>query len=203
MPAILFGGSMQSLKLSLCLLFAGMIGLASANASVAAAVLLDEQGVPRCKIEGEHGDYLSADRFAEFVENDPAAAAALDEINALRECGDQDVAYAGIVLAPEEIEAAAVTPFARGVIMTTIGVFIALTECNIGTKRAKESAPWFTGGVVASGTYGAFFAVAFNSLLPAAKVAKKGVVALSAPLVLAYYFAGTGSYSLCYFINKR
>ncbi len=151
-----FGGFMQSLKLSLCLLFAALIGLASVNASVATTVLLDEEGNPRCKIEGEHGDYLSAERFAEFVENDPAAAA-LDEINALRECGDQDVAYAGILLAPQEIQAAAITPTAHRIITAGFMGFHSILQCASGVRHSKEHGSWFSraSDPVA---YGAFWA---------------------------------------------
>ena len=61
----------------------------------AAAVLLDENGLPRCLIDGRrHDEFLLSGRFDGFIETDTEA----DMANVLPVCGRDDALYAGAVL---------------------------------------------------------------------------------------------------------
>ncbi len=73
-----------------------------------AAVLIDENREARCKIAGEHGEFLSSDRFGDFTLANPQTERALDEINALPECDERDALYAGVVLDSEEVAIAGI-----------------------------------------------------------------------------------------------
>ena len=62
-------------------------------------LLFDEEGRPRCRVGQNYGEYLSSEKFKDFVREG-------DFAGDLRECGREDALYAGLVLAPEDIHIA-------------------------------------------------------------------------------------------------
>ncbi len=84
----------------------------SAAPQIAAAILLDENGETRCKVE--NSEFLSSERFDEFVDRHPETERALDELATLRECDQSDELYAGVVLNPQEVAIAGMPSPARG-----------------------------------------------------------------------------------------
>ncbi len=198
----------------------GLLGLTPVNAFVAEhlqsgqlesehapqmAILLDEKGVPRCKVEGEHSEFLSVDRFGEFVENDPGANAILDEINALRECDDGDVAYAGIVLAPEEIQAAAITGFHRGVISAMAMATYSFVSCMSGGLFAKDRQPFLL-SLNRTVHRSAFWSIVHSFIMPPilenAGSLGRTLFIISPGILLAYAGLGVGFSSFCYIVMR-
>ena len=99
----------------------GFLGLVQVNASqIVAAVLLNEDGSPRCKIVQEEHDVFSSERFDDFVETNAQAEDALDELDALRECDSGDELYAEFVLNPQEISIAGVPSPSSGSLLGKI-----------------------------------------------------------------------------------
>ncbi len=70
--------------------------------SAATPILLNQDGTPRCQIQGEGIAFLSSGPGKDFV-------MANGEEN-LRPCNGQDALYAGIVLAPPEVQMAGIIP---------------------------------------------------------------------------------------------
>ncbi len=132
---------MRVVKSFLYLFCAVSIGLAHANGAewlqVGPGVLLNESGEARCKITGEHGEFFSRPAFEDFVEGNPQAESVLNELAALRECDEGDVAYAGIVLNSKDIQIAGVS---RPLLLTATVLqgFISVVQCLAGHYRAEK-----------------------------------------------------------------
>ena len=75
--------------------------------SVESAILIDAQGVARCRIGKHPGEYLTAEELGEFYAEASRFAPIPDE---LRECNENDEAYARLALDVEERADAALLP---------------------------------------------------------------------------------------------
>ncbi len=144
--------------LTLSLLFAGLCGLNSANASVAQApvFLFDKEGNPRCHIAGtgEHDDYLLSERLAEFVKNAPEDIRPMaQELADLRECDENDALYAGVELNPEEIRAAELVPSTKALMAGGVYVVSLLSACQFGSWGKKYIGEAFLGRLVGAMAY--------------------------------------------------
>ena len=117
----------KSLCFSLVWVF---LGLVQVNASqIVAAVLLNEDGNPRCKIVQEEHDVFSSERFDDFVETNAQAEDALDELDALRECDSGDELYA-IVVGETEIQEAGVANGLRSLVVRAAQLFMRRRPVN-------------------------------------------------------------------------
>ena len=95
MPCLIFNHGeliMSLVKKSLLLFCVGFLGLAQANTSFVTAVLLNEDGSPRCKIVQD-----------DFVETNPQAKAVLNQLDTLEECDNGDELYAEAILNSQDI----------------------------------------------------------------------------------------------------
>ena len=109
---------MSLAKESLFLFCVGLLGLAQANTSqIVTAVLLNEDGNPRCKIVQNESGLLSSERFDDFVETNPQVKDVLNQLDTLEECDNGDELYAEFVLNPQEISMSGVPRPVQGMAM--------------------------------------------------------------------------------------
>ena len=180
---------MSLCKKSLFLFCAGFLGLAHANTSFVTAVLLNEDGSPRCRIETE-----------DSVLGGPEAEQVADEWSALEVCDR------GMILDSEEIQMGAVSPGVRGVISTVLVGLNAVISCAVGMANAREEGDkgWFFGsGGHDSAARGAIFAIAQEAVLEFfdKAAASKSYFKVSTGLAIAQISVGASAAILCYVIN--
>ena len=198
----------------LALLFVGFASLGTADARVgygntghvpqiaaSLAVLVDENGRLRCRIEGEYGEFLSSGRFADFVENYPAVGGFVDLIGSLGQCDDRDLLYADVVLAPvgiEEIERVGVSPAMRWAIAAPFLLANTVWQClaAVGDSWERHTAIWLEiGDLVVRSTFAAVVSSFFSPRNPSPSM--RGLV-IPWPILAAHYVVGLGSYVFCY-----
>ena len=108
------------------------------SSQIAAVILLNEDGRPRCQIR--NSEYLSSERFEDFVLNDPETEQAIDELNSLRTCDDGDELYARFVLDPQEISIAGVPQggMTNGALIVLVTAANAFISCGISFVDGQE-----------------------------------------------------------------
>ena len=178
----------------------GFFSLAQTNASqIVAAILLNEDGSPRCKIVQEEHDVFSSERFDDFVGTNPQAEDALDELDTLRECDDGDELYAEVVLNPQDIQMTGM-PSPRYLTPTLLSIF-GLASCADAIYRLGREDENYVHDVIHKAAYGSLWAVmqsrSFNKFGHARRF-----IAVPSSLLFAYYAVGVGSYSACYLWEK-
>ncbi len=121
---------------------------------VETAILMDENGTPRCRIGKHPSEYLTAEQLGEFYREE-AAVATLD---ALEECDQSDELYARVALQAEEMNlagAAAPTSLVGGLALSwlanlTLGVVGGCVSFKLLEKiddQSQKAAVWSQVGV--------------------------------------------------------
>ena len=111
----------MSLQETIFSLFVLLSSLGQTYAQTPAAILLNEDGSFRCRIENNESKYLSPERLGNFVLSNPEAEQYADELNALEVCDRGDQIYALSVFDSQEISMAGMPSIKHPILKAALG----------------------------------------------------------------------------------
>ena len=150
-------------KMVIFVFIALVLGSPLAYPGEKALLLFDREGGPRCHISGKYKDYLASERIEGFVRE-----GALTED--LRECGQEDALYAGLVLGLEDIQMAGPSPEVSMAVAVAIPLFASLVLAAHAHKTGLAW-PWRTTVGLITGTNAA--ASCFGGKLDAENISEE------------------------------